>query len=114
MKAASRLETHQRPVGQYRRIFSPAEENALAEFIRSELLTDGPIFQDADFRASAMAAWFEKYRHCDHMKPFNCSAGYISNFNKRHRFTSRAFHSERRSLSTADRQEQWRNRIDQL
>jgi hypothetical protein len=31
----------------------------------------------------------------------------------RHRFTSRAFHSQRPSLAKADRQEQWRNRIEE-
>jgi hypothetical protein len=60
----------------------------LTEFIRSGLVIGRRIFQDADFRADAMATWFEKYGHRDRMEPFNCSAGYISNFKKRHLFTS--------------------------
>jgi hypothetical protein len=84
------------------------------ELIRSEVLIGRRIVQDADFRAHAMAGWFEKERHRDHMKPFNSSAGSISNFKKCHRFTSRAFHDKRRSSATADRQEQWRNRIEEL
>jgi hypothetical protein len=92
--------------GQQGQKLSHAEESALAEFIRSEVLIGRLIFQDADFRASAMAAWFEKERHRDHMKPFNYSADYISDFKKCHRFTSRAFHSKRRPSATADWQEQ--------
>jgi hypothetical protein len=66
--------------GQHLRLFTLAEEESLAEFIRCELLPSGCIFQDADFHACAMAAWFEKYGRDRHIKPFNCSDGDLELF----------------------------------
>jgi hypothetical protein len=65
------------------------------EFIGLEVLMAGQIFPNADFRACAIASWFEKYGNRNHVKPFHCSAGWISHFKKRHYFPSRAFHSKR-------------------
>jgi transposase-like protein len=100
--------------GQHLRILSPCEEKELAEFVHLEVQIPGHIFQDADFRAYAIAAGLEKDGHRNHVKPFNCSAGDISNFKKRHHFSSRNFHDKRRPSVTTDQQEQWMNRIEEL
>jgi hypothetical protein len=100
--------------GQHRRIFTRDEELALAAFIRSEVLLFGHVFQNSDFRALAMCAWFEKYGQEESIKRFNCSAGFIDAFKKRNRFTSRAFHYKRRPSVTAEQEENWKNRIEEL
>jgi hypothetical protein len=50
---------------------SPPEEQSLTEFIRNQVLIPDHIFQNADLRAYAIAAWFEKYRDNEHAKHFN-------------------------------------------
>jgi hypothetical protein len=61
-----------------------------------------------------MAAWFEKYRRDRHIKPFAYSAGYIHNFKRSHRFTSRTFPYKRRPSVTLGQQEGCRARIEEL
>jgi hypothetical protein len=74
----------------------------------------GHIFQDADFRASTIAAWFEKYRDNEHVTLFNCSGSEISAFIKQHRFTSRAFHSKHGPWVTPEQQQHWTDHIEEL
>jgi transposase-like protein len=100
--------------GQHRRIFTFQEEQAIAEFIRSEVLLPGYVFQNSDFRVIAMAAWFEKYGPHERIRPFNGSTGYISSFKSRHRFTSRAFHYKRRPCVSAEQASHWTDQIREL
>jgi hypothetical protein len=86
--------------GQYRRILSPSEEKGLAEFIRLEVLRPCHVFSKSGDR--------------NHVKPFNCSAGDLTNFKRRYHFISRAFHFKSRPSVTADQQEKWMNRIEEL
>jgi hypothetical protein len=61
----------------------------------------GHIFENSDCRALAMCACFEKDGQEEAIKRFNCSAGGMHAFNKRHRFTSGAFRDESRPSVTA-------------
>jgi hypothetical protein len=89
------------------RIFTNEEESALAEFIRSEVLSTGCIFQDVDFRSYALSAWNEKDGLREQIKHFNCSNGFIYDFKRRHGFSSRMFHYKRRPSVTGVQRSRW-------
>jgi hypothetical protein len=89
------------------RIFTEEEESAFAEFLRSEVLSTGCIFQDMDFRSYAMSAWNDKYWFREQIKHFNCSNGVIYDFKPRHGFSSRLFHYKQRPSVTGVQRGRW-------
>ena len=86
--------------GQHHRIFSDAEEDAIADYIVENFIIPGYHFTDADFRDIAMQAYREKYytflnsddpEERKKAKNFNCSDGFIADFKYHHGFSSKCF-----------------------
>jgi hypothetical protein len=90
------VEPDKHTVGQHLRIFTHAEEQVLAEFLRTEVLIPGYVLQESHFHIHAITAWSEKFGHRGNIRKFNCSNGHMNDFKRRHRFTSRVFHYKRR------------------
>lgn len=98
------------------RIFTDEEERQIAEDICALFLNPGLLFTDQEFRLFILERYLEKYVHsdCEQIPAFNCSNGYIYDFKKKHRFSSRRTHPKRRcNVSDADLQH-WREQIREL
>ena len=65
-----------------RAIFTIEEENAIADYIRTNIIETGQFFTDNDFRTIAITAFLEKYQDCEKILSFNCSNGFIYDFKK--------------------------------
>ena len=97
-----------------RSIFTEEEEEALADYIRTNIIKPGQFFTDQDFRTIAMTAFLEKYQDAEETPQFNCSNGFIYSFKKRHGFSSRRAHIKRRPAVSEDGIKQWKERIKKL
>jgi hypothetical protein len=100
--------------GKQHRIFTGAEEEAIADYITQNYIIPGALFTDGTFREIAMTAYNEKSENESRPKPFNCSAGFISSFKERNRFSSRRAHLKRRPHVTAEAKAEWIARMRTL
>lgn len=94
-----------------RAIFTESEEEAIADYIRTNILGTGQLFTDDDFRIIAFAAYYEKYYDREDAPRFSCSKGFIYDFKKRHRFSSRRGHLKRRPTVNDDELRMWKRKI---
>lgn len=106
--------------GQHLRIFTDYEENSIADYIVDNYIICGMYFTDEDFKEIALLAWQEKYlpmldmNNQDDFKEFHCSAGFIDDFKKNHRFSSKMFHLKRRPESSAEFEKPFLDEITKL
>ena len=82
--------------GQHRRIFTDDEENSIAEYIITEYIKKGILFTDADFKELIMDAFLEKYKDSEEIPDFQASNGFVYDFKKNHRLSSKRCHTKRR------------------
>jgi hypothetical protein len=85
-----------------RRLFTNEQEAELARRIRDDYLAHGCLFTDADFRLLAIEAYYawnpiEVDEEAPTFQQFGSSNGFIHNFKKRNRFSSRRSHFKRRA-----------------
>ena len=97
-----------------RKIFSKEEENALADYIRTNIINMGQLFTDQDFRILCIQAFLEKYKDSEKIPKFNCSNGFIYDFKKRNHFSSRRGHAKRRPAASEEEIKEWKKRIKNL
>ena len=97
-----------------RAIFTIEEEEAIADFIRTNIIGQGQIFTDQDFRILAFAAFWEKYMNYEKIPDFKCSNGFIFDFKQRHRFSSRRGHLKRRPVVSDEDLNAWKEKIKNL
>ena len=92
--------------GKCNRIFTKEEEEYLVTYIKN-LLQTGNIFTNEDFKEIALAYYYNK--QCNDNKPisFSCSNGFINDFKKRHKFSSKKFHFKRRPDLTHEQEIEW-------
>jgi hypothetical protein len=100
--------------GQRHRIFTMTEERAISDHILDTYITRGRLFTDATFVEVAMQAFLEKYRDSDSPFQFQGSPGFISDFKRRNRFSSRRSHLKRRPTVIDDRRVHWMTTLAQL
>ena len=99
--------------GAFHRIFSDFEERNIATFIRNNIIAQGYLFTNDDFRTVVMAAFLEKHNNEGTDVPhFNASDGFIDDFKKTHGFTSRKPHYKRRSPSKPEFVEAWKKEME--
>ena len=85
--------------GQHLRIFTDKEEDAITDYIITNILLQGILFTDEDFEDLIMQAFLEKHRNDPEDAPirqFSVSKGFIYDFKKNHRITSKKCHTKRR------------------
>jgi hypothetical protein len=78
--------------GFHHRVFTKAEEQALADYITLNYVLPGSLFTDATFRQIAIQAYLEKHQQDETPREFECSAGFIAGFKARNNFASRRSH----------------------
>ena len=100
--------------GQHRKIFSDDEEELIALWIRQEFIEKHMIFTDNDFRQVIWRFYVEKYKDAENIPNFSCSAGFIADFKKRQRFSTRRQHFKRRPTVDETTLEEWTHRISEL
>ena len=85
--------------GQHLRIFTNEEEDAITDYIITNILLQGILFTDEDFEELIMNAFLEKHRNDPEdatIRQFTVSKGFIYDFKKNHRITSKKCHTKRR------------------
>lgn len=100
-----------------KQIFTADEENSIFEYIDNCFISVGKLFTNDDFKDVALHAYNEKIQasNDEHPKDFHCSKGFINNFKKRHRITSRKAHVKRRSLlNNEQNMQEWEKNISNL
>lgn len=95
------------------RIFTQEEEEAIAAEIKTNFLEKGMVFTDHEFRALILVHYQRKYisPFYEKIPAFNCSNGFIYDFKKRHRFSSRRAHMKRRPTMNAEDLAHWTEQI---
>ena len=93
-------------------IFSEEEENNLAAYV-SDIIDQGILFTNEDFREIAIE-YYLSIRPNEDFKMFSCSNGFIADFKKRHRFSSKKFHYKRRPSVTPEQRENWLEQMRKL
>ena len=98
------------------RIFTEDEERQIAEEICGVYLNQGLLFTDQEFRQVILERYVQKYIHSDREKipDFNCSNGYIYDFKRKHRFSSRRAHAKRICVVKDADLHHWREQIRDL
>ena len=99
--------------GSHHRIFTDAEENSITEFIVENYFQPGWVFHDEDFKFIAMQAYLEKHGDDAEFKNFQCSKGFIWDFKKRNKLSSRRAHYKRRPATKYD-PEKWVAEVKQI
>ena len=86
-----------------------AEEEAIATMIFSDFILKGMLFTDHDFRDLILYQYVHKYGNdaVTDIPDFNCSKGYIYNFKKKYKFSSRRAHVKRRPYVSEGDIEAW-------
>ena len=97
-----------------RAIFTENEEQAIADYIRTNIIEQNQLFTDQDFRIIAITAYLEKYQNSPNPPKFNCSNGFIYDFKKRNKFSSRRTHLKRRPNIKDEDLKKWKLRIKKL
>ena len=98
------------------RIFTQEEEEAIADEIKREFLERGYVFTDHEFRILILSHYQRKYISpvYDKIPEFNCSNGFIYDFKRRHRFSSRRAHMKRRPNIDPEDIAHWTDQIKSL
>lgn len=99
LKKDPQFDPLQKKCGQHHRIFTDEEEDAITDYIITNILLQGILFTDEDFEELIMHAFLEKHRNDSEDTPipkFNVSKGFIYDFKKNHRITSKKCHTKRR------------------
>ena len=98
------------------RIFTEEEEDDIADEIRREFIEKGLVFTDHEFRMLILGHYQNKYLSplYDKIPEFNCSNGFIYDFKKRHRFSSRKAHMKRRPTINPEDVAHWTEQIKTL
>ena len=89
----------EKKTNQDKRIFTDEEEDAISDYIITEILSKGILFTDEDFEELIMEAFLEKHRNDPEdaeIPRFQASKGFIYSFKQHHRLTSRKCHTKRR------------------
>ena len=77
----------EKKTNQDKRIFTDEEEDAISDYIITEILSKGILFTDEDFEELIMEAFLEKHRNDPEdaeIPHFNASKGFIYDFKKNH------------------------------
>ena len=100
--------------GFHHRIFSDNEEKSIADFIRSNYIQPGRLFQNLDFQRLASQAFLEKYSgNDDHPEPM-FSKKFVSNFKNRNGISSRKSRYRRRPKFPKEDINGWCDKIKEL
>ena len=78
--------------GQHLRIFTDEEEDAITDYIITNILLQGILFTDEDFEDLIMQAFLEKHRNDPEdalIRQFSVSKGFIYDFKINHRIASK-------------------------
>lgn len=79
------------------RIFTDSEENAMADYIRENIIKPHYYFSDRNFAYLANMSFMEKYQDEEEDVPqFLCSHTFITDFKQRHKIVSRRAHFMKR------------------
>ena len=85
--------------GRFNRIFTDEQEKNLSEHIIEVYLKTNRYFPDFAFQSFTFEFFDEIYKDTPDPPEFNCSAGFISDFKNRNRFSSRLSHFRQRPLT---------------
>lgn len=100
--------------GQHRRIFDDADETIIAETIRQDYLRNHFLFTDEDFKQIVWSFFVSKYKDAEKIPNFTCSAGFVADFKRRQRFSTRRQHFKRRPTIDEPKLEAWKQEIASL
>lgn len=100
--------------GQWRRVFTWEEEEAIANFIRENYVAPGIYFTDEDFRELVTTAYLMKYIDSEAPPQFKASNGFIYSFKQHHGFSSRRAHYKRRPVTSDTFIQQWKDEIAEV
>jgi hypothetical protein len=92
--------------GKYRRIFTDAEEAAIADVICENYISLHRPFANEEFIALTIDYWLMKFADDEKPPLFKCSQDFIRAFRNRNRLSSRHRHFKRHPA--ASQQAQWR------
>lgn len=84
-----------------RRVFTNEEEEEITNYILENIIKEGILFTNYDFKLLIMDAFNEKYLYeedYDKIPKFNASDGFVTDFKSRNNFVSRRLHVARRPL----------------
>ena len=84
-----------------KRVFTDQEEEEITEYIIDNIIKQGILFTNEDFKLIIMDAFNEKYMYEDDynkIPKFNASDGFVTDFKNRNNFVSRRLHAARRPL----------------
>ena len=84
-----------------RREFTNEEEEEITNYILENIIKEGILFTNYDFKLLIMDAFNEKYLYeedYDKIPKFNASDGFVTDFKSRNNFVSRRLHVARRPL----------------
>lgn len=96
-----------------RRIFNSDEEDIIVDFIKKNYLDQNKLFTNRDFKKIALQFHLDFHGFSPPSK-FNCSDGFISDFKKRHGFSSRKSHFKRRPSIVQEQINIWKNNLQKL
>lgn len=98
------------------RIFTQEEEVAIAAVIKADYIDKGLVFTDHEFRQLILTQYQKKYisSNFETIPKFNCSNGFIYDFKKRHRFSSRKAHLKRRCQVDPEDVAHWKRQLENL
>ncbi len=85
-----------------KKVFSKEEEEEITNYILENIIKQGLLFTNYDFKILIMEAFNEKYmfeEDYDKIPKFNASDGFITDFKNRNNFVSRRLHLARRPLA---------------
>ena len=100
--------------GLHHRIFTNAEEESIAEFIRANYIRTGLLFQNQDFKTLASQAFLEKYDEIEEVPEPMFSAKFVSDFKKRNGLSSRKARYKRRPNTDQNDIDKWMSMIKEL
>jgi hypothetical protein len=103
--------------GQGSRVFTDSEEQELTLFIKENFISRKRLFGDSDFKILACNEFAKKVQQMEgewNGFDFVCSSGFIADFKKRNRISSRIFHYKRRDRFTDEQAEWWITRMNNL
>ena len=90
--------------GQHLRKFTDEEEEAIVDYIFDNYIVPGIPMTNETFRTVLEHAWYDKYRDAEEVPDFHFSDGFIDDFKRRHRLSTRKAHLARRPKTTIEQQ----------
>jgi hypothetical protein len=100
--------------GSHHRVFTPAEERAIADHIIDVYITPGLLFTDVTFIEIAIQAFLEKQGGSESPVQCQCPLGFIRDFKNRNRSSSRRAHLKRRPSVSDDDRLHWLTTLAQV